>query len=210
MAMMLRSSLRMSAALLFCGALSTSYGQVAATPNQPAAPAPSARIEPALRGLKQALQSIAVEKWKAPKPVRDTTGTNLNSIKRDIAETMPGLLSAADAAPKSVAALLPVERNLSALYDVVLRVTVVAEAAAPPDQADALESAMTSLDSGRRSFADDLQAVADAQERDVAELQKALSPPPSPTPPPLVCPPPPAPTKKKKSAPKPAPAAPPG
>jgi hypothetical protein len=159
--------------------------------------------------LKQAVQQLAVEKWKAPKPVKDTTETNLNSIRRDVAETLPGLLSAADAAPNSVAALLPVSRNLSALYDVVLRLAVVAEAAAPPDQADALESAMTRLDDARRAFADHLQTAADAQERHVIEMQKSMSAPApvvaAPSPP--VCPPlPPSPAKKKKPAPKPAPA----
>ncbi len=168
-----------------------------------AAPTASSQIGPALGNLKQAVQQMNVDKWKLPKPVHDTTLTNLNSIRKDVLETLPGLMGAADAAPTSVAAMLPVWRNLAALYDVVLRVAVVADAAAPEDQAQAIEAAMAGLDDVRRGYADRLQTAADAQERHVAEMQKTLNaPPPAPAPAP-VCPAPSTAKKKKAAAPPP-------
>jgi hypothetical protein len=190
--------------LALCIALRASVAQnVAATAPAPAAPLASSQVGPALAGVKQAVQQLSVDKWKAPKTVKDATLANLASIRKDVDQTMPGLLSAADAAPNSVAAMIPVSRNMSALYDVVLRVAVVADAAAPEDQANAIEAAMNRLDDARRGFADHLQVAADTQERHVTDMQKKLSAPPPPPPPAPVCPPPPAPAKKKP-APKPA------
>ena len=103
---------------------------------------------------------------------------NLGSIHRDLETTLPGLLATADGG--SVAALVPVSQNLGALYDVLLRVTVVAESSAPSEQTAALEQALTSLEGARRSFTERLQSTAEAQERRVAELQTALSARPAP------------------------------
>jgi hypothetical protein len=123
--------------------------------------------------VKQGVQQLSVDKWKAPKAVKDATLANLSSIRKDVDQTMPALLSAADAAPGSVAAMIPVSRNMSALYDVVLRVAVVADAAAPEDQASAIEAAMNRLDDARRGFADHLQTSADAQERHVKRCKRS-------------------------------------
>ena len=170
-----------------------------------AAPAPpSVQVQPALAPLKLAVDALNVDRWKASKAVRETTAANLNSIRKDLLETLPGLLATADAAPASVAAVLPVTRNLGALYDVALRVTVVAETAAPEDQVDAMQSALSSLEGAKRSLNERVQSGAEGEERQVTELTKKLNAPPvvvAATPPP-VCPPPPA--KKKKPAPKPA------
>lgn len=201
--MMSCRSMMVGPILAICIVLPASVAQSVAA--APAAPSASSQVGPALAGVKQGVQQLSVDKWKAPKAVKDATLANLSSIRKDVDQTMPALLSAADAAPGSVAAMIPVSRNMSALYDVVLRVAVVADAAAPEDQASAIEAAMNRLDDARRGFADHLQTSADAQERHVTEMQKKLSaPPPVPPPAPVpVCPPPPAPAKKK-AAPKPA------
>ena len=146
------------------------------------------------------------------KDVREATLTNVGSIRRDLEATLPGLLAAADAQPGSVATALPVERNLGALYDVLLRVTVVAEPAAPMEQTSALEHAMKSLEGARRELSDQLQSSAEAQEQKAVAMQKALNAVP---PPPVAvaavgsapCPAVSAPTKRKKPVVKQAPAA---
>jgi hypothetical protein len=181
--------------LTLCAGVSVGVAQAPA-----AGPTAASQLGPAISALKQAVQQMTVDKWKLPKPVHDTTATNLNSIRKDVQETLPGLMGAADAAPSSVAAMLPVSRNLAALYDVVLRVAVVADAAAPQDQVQAIEAAMGTLDDARRGYADRLQTAADAQERHVVAMQKTLSAPPAPAPAAVapVCPAPaPVPAKKK-------------
>jgi hypothetical protein len=168
--MRLEGSLRSVLGLVLWSAAAACGGQ--------AAPAPSAglsaTIQPASASVQQAIDGLHVEKWKAARDVRDATAANVGSLRRDLTATLPGLIGAADAAPDSVSAMLPLSRNLGALYDVLLRVTVVAESAAPREQTVALEQAMTSVEGARRTLADRLQSAASAEEQRVSELQKAV------------------------------------
>jgi hypothetical protein len=129
-------------------------------------------LQPAVMNLQQALDSLRVDKWKASKEVKATTADNIGSIRRDVEGTLPGLVTAADAAPGSLSAMLLLSRNVGALYDVVLRVTVIAESAAPADQADALEKSLSGLEGARRTLADRQQQMAAAQEARLGDLQK--------------------------------------
>jgi hypothetical protein len=166
--------------------------------------APSATLQPAVDVLKTALSELRIDKWKASAPIRDEAQNNQNSVQRDVTATLPGLLAAADVDPNSAAKVLPVYRNVEALYDVSLRLVVAARLAAPADQMSALDQALARLDDARRALGDQLQGTADAQDRRVIRLEaalKAVPPPPAPLPPP----PPPkcpvAPVKKKKVTP---------
>ena len=142
--------------------------------------APSGLVQPSLGTVEQSLESVFLERWKASRALKETTTNNLGSIHRDLETTLPGLLAKADGAPGSMAEMVPVSQNLGALYDVLLRVTVVAESSAPAEQTAALEQALTSLEGARRSFMERLQATAEAQDRRVTELQTTLSARPAP------------------------------
>jgi hypothetical protein len=163
---------------------------------------PSATLRPSLDVLKTAVGQLRIDKWKASGPIRDEAQKNLESVQRDVASTLPTLLAAADAAPDSAAKVLPVYRNVEALYDVTLRLVVAARLAAPSDQMSGLDQALARLDDGRHALGDQLQGDADAQEKRVSHLEAALKA----VPPPLPPPPPPAPLKcpvtpvKKKKA----------
>ncbi|WP_157478164.1 hypothetical protein [Granulicella tundricola] len=203
-------------ALLFAALPQVPAAQPASAPAQnatqptaalPAAPPPSTTLQPAVESLRATLILVRVEKWKAPAPIRDAAGTNLDSIQRDLDSTLPPLVKAADATPNSVTALLPVFRNINALYDVLLRVSNAAELTAPRPQADGLQKSLAALDQARRTLGDSIQTDATAQDKQItslrAQLATALA-----TPAPAPPPPPPAPTKpkpkKKKPTPKPA------
>jgi hypothetical protein len=147
-----------------------------AAPAAPAASGPAmGLLQPAVMNLQQTMDILRVDKWKTSKEVKAATMDNVGSIRRDVEGTLPGLVTAADAAPNSVAAMLPLNRNLGALYDVVLRVTVIAESAAPGDQADALEKSLTGLESARKALADRLASGVAAEEAKVGDLQKQLN-----------------------------------
>jgi hypothetical protein len=162
-------------------------------------------LQPSLDVLRTALGVTNVERWKVSAAVRIEQENNLKSIRNDVSTTLPALLAAADVAPGSPAKLLPAYRNVDALYDVVLRVDAEGRIAAPADQSSALDQALASLESTRRTLGDQLQHVTENQEVQVGHLQAALKAIPPPAPPP----PPPAPVKcpvtpvRKKSAAKP-------
>lgn len=165
----------------------------------------SAILGPGLENLKQALTTLRPEKWKASGAITGEVAANIESIRRDLDETLPPLLSAADASPSSVPQMLPVYRNIEALYDVLVRVAEVSTLAAPGPQSAALQQATTSLQAGRRELGDHLQSAAQSEDHQLSDLQSKLRTiQATPAPPAPVCPPPPAPVKKTKPRPKPA------
>ena len=121
---------------------------------------------------------------------------------------LPALMKEADAAPGSLSKVLPLSRNIDALYDVMVHVVEAARVVAPADQVGELQQAMADLEKARVAFGDQLQQTADAQEKHIsdlrttvqtqaASLKAAATAPPAPK-----CPAPPTPAKKKKVAPK--------
>lgn len=198
-------------AWLSCGVLGTSCALMIAAA-QPAssvpagAPATSGRIaatlQPSVQLVKEALSTVTVDKWKASSAIKSEADGNLQSVQRDMDQTLPGLVMAADSAPDSAAKALPVFRNVDALYDVMLRLDAAGRLAAPKDQIGALDDALSSIANARRTLGDQLQTNADAQEQRIIKLQQAAArPAPAPAPAPVQCtPPPPTTTKKKRTS----------
>ena len=166
---------------------------------QDAAVKPSALLQPALDTLEQAIGVLKVEKWKGGS-VRAEAGTNVSSIMRDLQSTLPPMLKEADAAPGTMSKVLPVSRNIDALYDVVLRVVDSASVSAPGEQLAPMQDAMTGLSKARHALDDRILDMAAAREKQIGDLQVALKNQPAPVCP--VAPPPPPPPAPKKPAPK--------
>ncbi len=171
---------------------------------------PSVIVSSALDVLAKAGSSVDLNKWKAPNNVKEEVDSNLGSIQKDLQATLPPLLVTADAAPASPSASMPVLMNISALYDVLLRVVIASHNGAPRDQASALDQAAITLDNARRDLADQVRGAMLAQERSVRTLQatvqqqaKALQAAQAPPPPPATTAAKPA-AKKRKPAAKPA------
>jgi hypothetical protein len=162
-------------------------------------PAISGSVQPSIDTLTTAVNLIKVDKWKGGS-VRTEASGNISSIQKDLQATLPGLLSDSDGSPGSISKLLPVSRNLGALYAVVIRVWDGARIAAPGEQVDQLQQAMTALDKARRAVDDRLQTLAAGSEKAVGDLQislaKAQAAPVCPVV--AVAPPPPPATPKKK------------
>jgi hypothetical protein len=172
----------------------------------PASPVPSVTLSPALAALKRTLPTLHPDKWKLPAPVAKETQNNLDSIRRDLDNTLPPLLANADANAGAIPAVLPAYRNIEALYDVLLRVNQVAILVAPDPQLTALQQAINALEDSRRTLGDSLQTTALAESQQLTDLRVTLhklqtaAPPPAP-----VCAPPPVTTPAKKPTVKPKP-----
>ncbi len=167
------ASILISASLLTPCALISSYAQAAAD-GTPAKPALSAQLAPAMEQLQQAVAGVRLEKWKSSGALKDDTDTSLASIRHDLDATLPGLVSASDAAPASLTAMLPVTRNIDALYDVLLRVTERAKSFAPQPQSAALEQSLKRLEDARRGLYENLASLASAQDQQIQQLKQAL------------------------------------
>jgi hypothetical protein len=186
-----------------CSAQSAGGG----APTQAATPVPlppSQILQPGIESVKQTLGGIKLDKWKKG-TVRDEAGSNLDAIARDLQGSLPSLLKTADAAPATISKVLPVSRNVDALYDVLVHVFEAARVSAPGDQIGQLQQAMTNLEKARVALGDQLQQTATTQEKQLIDLhttvqtQGASLRTIAATPPPVPCPKP-APAKKKRVA----------
>jgi hypothetical protein len=134
-----------------------------------AAPSVSSLVQPALASVQQAVGSLNTGRWKAPNEVKAATDRNLSSIQRDLVETLPGLLSQADAAAGAVPPAFAVYRNIDALYDVLLRVNQTAMLAAPDNDATAVADALDRLESARRQLGDAIASSAQTREAQIVQ-----------------------------------------
>lgn len=192
--------------LVFTCAAQPAYSSPAGG-NVPATPATSsgrtgATLQPSIQLVKEALNTVNVDKWKASAAIKSEADGNLHSVQHDMDETLPALVRIADASPDSPSKAVPVYRNVDALYDVMLRLDAAGRLAAPKDELGALDDALASIAKARSALGDQLQSNAEAQERRVVQLQQAAArPAPAPAPAPVQCtPPPPTTTKKKRSS----------
>jgi hypothetical protein len=191
---------------VLCACTATAAWQAPAAA-APAQPAPSTLLKPSLEIVQLTVSQLKLEKWKRG-DLREEARDNVGAILRDINDTLPPLLHDADAASASISKSLPVSRNVSALYDVLLRVEIAARLIAPTEQDTSIEQALSGLKKARGAFDDRMLEAATAQEKQVHDLRATVQAQASvkcPAPPPAPACPAPAPVKKvKKPAPKPA------
>ncbi len=155
-----------------------SFGQaVPAAAVPPAASAPlttaSSLLQPSLAVVQTTLNGLKTEKWKKGS-VREEAEGNVASLLKDLQANLPGLLTAADAAPGELSKAIPLVKHLDAFYDVLLRVEEASRVVGPADQVGDLQQAMLKLNQARLALDDHLAADAAAQEKQVGDLQAAL------------------------------------
>lgn len=147
----------------------------------PAAPATapppqsaSSLLQPSLDVVVNTLNAIKIDKWKRGS-VRDEAEENVSSILRDVQTHLPPLMAAADAAPNSLSAAMPLVKHLDAVYDVLLRVEEGSRVAAPSEQVGALQQALTVFGTARFALDDALQNHAVMQEKQLTDLRVAVT-----------------------------------
>jgi hypothetical protein len=159
---------------------SLAWAQPAAPAAEPAAAQSAAKVQTAsellqtsLDAVQETISALKLDKWKRGS-VRDEASDNINAVTKDLQTSLPPLVKSSDEAPDAVSRMLPVSRNINALYDVVLRVEEAARIAAPGEQAAELRQALIKLGSARHSLDDRIQQLALAQEKHVADLETTV------------------------------------
>jgi hypothetical protein len=135
---------------------------------------PSAMLQPVLSDVQTSTSGLSISRWKAPGSVRDAAQQNVDSIQRDLGNTLPSLIAQADAAPGSVPASFAVYRNIDALYDVLLRVSESADLAAPENEADSVDSSLQKLEAARAQLGDSILRISQHDEAQVVALEAAV------------------------------------
>ena len=60
-----------------------------------------ATLQPSVQLVKEALNTVNIDKWKASAAIKSEADGNLHSVQRDMDETLPALVKIADASPDS-------------------------------------------------------------------------------------------------------------
>jgi BRCT domain type II-containing protein len=198
----------------FCGA-QTAPGSASATPPAASPPAASASFNPAapsdilnrsLDEVKQTVSAVHVDKWKRGS-IRDEAGNNVDAIQRDMKGTLPSLLKDADGAPTALSKVLPLSRNVDALYDVLVHLVEQARVSGTGEEAGQLQQALSNLEKARVTLDTQILQTATLQEKQIVDLRTtvqkqevslraAATPPPAPK-----CPAPTPPKKKRTTKP---------
>jgi hypothetical protein len=131
------------------------------------------QVSIAIAHLRRALDGVTVPKWKAPGDVKQTTESDIDSMQRDVSDTLPGLINAALADPAKVSPAFSVYRNVDALYDVLLRVSETAQLAGASRDASLLEDQRSALEDARTQLGTALLQSAQAQDAEVIHLRSA-------------------------------------
>jgi hypothetical protein len=204
------------APVCFCGAQTaqnaapTSPTAAPAASNVPAVPASSNPVAPSsllsrpLDEVHQVVGGVRLDKWKRGS-VREQAGNNIDAIQRDMKGTLPSLLKDADAAPGSLSKVLPLSRNVDALYDVLVHLVEEARVSGTGEDAGQLQQVMGDLEKARVALDNQILQTATVQEKQIVDLRTtvqkqevslraAATPPPAPK-----CPAP-TPVKKKRPA----------
>jgi hypothetical protein len=156
-------------------ALGQAPANVPAQQDAPSSLKSSDILNPALGQVSQAVAGLNISRWKAPGEVRSAAQQNADSILRDLHNTLPGLLTQADASPDSISAVFPVYRNIDALYDVLLRVSETADLAASQDEASNVGSALNQLESARKNLGDAIFSSAKNHEAEIVKLRATVA-----------------------------------
>ena len=152
-----------------------SYAQQPAPAAAPQPTIPSSSIvQPAMTEVERSISALNISRWKAPGQVKSAAQQDTGSIQRDLSDTLPGLLSKADAAPTTVPPAFVVYRNIDALYDVLLRVSETASLAAPQGESDALFSSLNKLEAARSQLGDAILNASQQREDQIVKLEASV------------------------------------
>lgn len=195
---------------MWCTAQSTSAsagstGSTASGANYFTPSAPSDILQRSLDEVRITVGNVKLDKWKRGS-VRDEAGTNIDAIQRDLQNTLPGLLKDADSSPGTLTKVLPLSRNVDALYDVMVHVVEASRVVGTSENVGQLQQALNDLEKARVVLDNQIQQTADMQEKQVnelrttvqkqdASLRAAATPPPAPK-----CPAPATTTRKRHAA----------
>ncbi len=171
-----------------CGLMATTLAAQVATPTQPAPSTPAGvaqpgmapppiNVNPLLAQLEQTAMSantdisrLRIEKWKADGNSKQQATANAESVQRNLASALPGMIANVRSSPDNLAATFKLYRNMNALYDVLASLAESTGAFGPKDDYDALARDARSMDQIRRRMADQIESLANFKDAQVSQL----------------------------------------
>ena len=161
--------------ILFCCCLAAQI-----TPVDPA-PVPYASVSElngVLAQLEQAsnlaqadLSKLKIEKWKADSGFKKQTLGNVESIKRNLQNGLPEIITQLRNSPEDLTTSFKLYRNLDALYGVLGNVAESVGAFGSKDEFQGLSNDLSAFERARHLFADRMQSLTVSKESELNQLR---------------------------------------
>jgi hypothetical protein len=135
--------------------------------------APSDILKRSLDEVNNTVTGVHLDKWKRGS-VREEADNNIQAIQRDVKGTLPSLLKDADAAPGSLSKMLPLSRNVDALYDVLVHLVEQSRVSGTGDDAGQLQQTLSDLEKARVTLDKQILQTASVQEKQIVDLRTTV------------------------------------
>lgn len=129
------------------------------------------RLQAVSTALEGDISRLRIDKWKADGNSKRQAESNAESIRRNLASALPGMMSAVRSAPQDMGAEFKLYRNLNALYDVMGSLTESTGAFGPKSDYDSLGQQLDALDSIRRNLGDSLEQLSASTQSQLDQLR---------------------------------------
>jgi hypothetical protein len=117
------------------------------------------------------LARLRIDKWKTDGGNKAQIESNAQSLTSNMANALPGMITAARSAPTSLTANLKLYRDLNVLYDVLAPLSDSAGSFGSRDEYQALAADSQLLEANRRALADYMESLAAFQEAELSRLR---------------------------------------
>lgn len=129
------------------------------------------RLETAASQITVDIGKLRIEKWKTGSVAKSAAKADADSVQRNLASALPGLIASVRAAPENLNAEFKLYRNLNALCDVVGSLTAAARAFGPNNDYEAVAQQLQVLGSVRRTMGDSLDQLSAAQQQELDQAR---------------------------------------
>jgi hypothetical protein len=117
---------------------------------------------------------MRVEHWKTSNASKKETLTKVDSIQRNLQNTLPDLISQLRGSPEDLPSTFKLYRNLEALCDVVGSVAEDTGAFGTKDELQALSNDLNGFDGTRKQMATRMETLATSKEAEIVRLRTQL------------------------------------
>lgn len=155
-----------------------------ARPPQPAPQASDPNLNAIVRDLQQVSQTttgdlgkLRIDKWKADGSEKQQMQRVAESLRRNITQAFPPLISDLQAAPGSVSKAFKLYNNLTVVYEFLSSLSEAAGAYGKNEESDPLVNDASSLDQARKKLSDYIDQSATALEAQVKKATPAKTTP---------------------------------
>jgi hypothetical protein len=140
------------------------------------------RLKATAQKMDEDVQRLRIEKWKADSDSKKQSQLGADSLHRNLANAVPDLIQAVQAAPGSLLANFRLYRDVNAVYETFYGLVESAGAFGPQAEYQALGADLTQLDHARQQLAQRLDLLAGSNDAELARLRSRPAASPAKTP----------------------------